>query len=174
VTEEIYAHIPGTDGLLAQRRSTPAPEAIDADAEAATDRTILAVQAIRVWRDAADVKPAAILPARLVANGYKETLEPLARLGRLQIETDMAASPAGEAAGTITVPGGAIEILPTADVDLRAAQDKRERKRVELDAEIKRAEGKLANQAFVAKAPPVVVTAERAKLAALKEELEAL
>jgi valyl-tRNA synthetase len=34
--------------------------------------------------------------------------------------------------------------------------------------------GKLANDAFVANAPPAVVAAERAKLAALEAELEAL
>jgi valyl-tRNA synthetase len=67
-----------------------------------------------------------------------------------------------------------LEILPTADVDLGAAQEKRERKRAELHAEIARAEGKLANDSFVAKAPPAVVEAERAKLSALREELDAL
>ena len=40
-----------------------------------------------------------------------------------------------------------------------------------LQAEIKRAEGKLANQGFVAKAPEAVVAAEREKLERLKAEL---
>ena len=43
-----------------------------------------------------------------------------------------------------------------------------------LQAEIKRAEGKLANQGFVAKAPEAVVQAEREKLDKLKKELEEL
>ena len=46
--------------------------------------------------------------------------------------------------------------------------------RTRLEGEIKRAEGKLANQGFVAKAPPQVVDAEREKLARLQAELEAL
>ena len=43
-----------------------------------------------------------------------------------------------------------------------------------LEAEIERAEGKLANEGFVAKAPAQVVDAERDKLARLQAELEAL
>jgi valyl-tRNA synthetase len=175
VTEEIHAYIPGSEGLLARRRAAPAPELIDAAAEVPTARLIAAIQAVRAWRDAADVKPAAILPARLLADGYDETIGSLTRLGRLQINSDEhAASPAGEAVGAIPIPGGVLEILPTADVDLGAAQEKRERKRAELHAEIARAEGKLANDSFVAKAPPAVVEAERAKLSALREELDAL
>ncbi len=67
-----------------------------------------------------------------------------------------------------------IEILPSADVDLEAASRKRDAKRAELQKEIERAEKKLANAGFVAKAPPEVVEAERAKLEALRAELEAL
>ncbi len=40
--------------------------------------------------------------------------------------------------------------------------------------EIKRAEGKLANEGFVAKAPDHVVQAEREKLDQLRRELEEL
>jgi valyl-tRNA synthetase len=43
-----------------------------------------------------------------------------------------------------------------------------------LRKEIRRAEGKLANQGFVAKAPPQVVEAERTKLQRLRSELDEL
>ena len=43
-----------------------------------------------------------------------------------------------------------------------------------LGKEIARAEGKLANDGFVAKAPPDVVEAEREKLRRLREALEEL
>jgi valyl-tRNA synthetase len=59
-------------------------------------------------------------------------------------------------------------------VDLGAAADKVRQRRAKLEAEIARCEGKLANEGFVAKAPEAVVTAERAKLAELRAELEAL
>jgi valyl-tRNA synthetase len=171
VTEEIYAHIPGADGLLAARLAAASAGVSDARAEDEVERAIQAIQAIRTWRDAADVRPSAVLPARLRGDGYGETVAQLARLGRLEFEgvaDDVAA------AGTIAIPGGLIEVLPTADVDVEAATRKLEAKRRELEAEIKRAEGKLTNAGFVAKAPPEVVAAERAKLAALRAELEAL
>ena len=49
-----------------------------------------------------------------------------------------------------------------------------EKLRKSLEAEIKRAEGKLNNAGFVAKAPEEVVAAERAKLDQLRAELEGL
>jgi valyl-tRNA synthetase len=175
VTEEIYGHIPGSSGLLAARVAAASAGSVDAHAEAELERTIQAIQAIRTWRDAADVKPSATLPAQLDADGYGETVAHLARLGRLAISTNgAAASGRGEGAATIAIPGGVIKILPTPDVDLEAAADKRVAKRRELESEIKRAQGKLSNAGFLAKAPPAVVEAERAKLEDLQSELEAL
>jgi valyl-tRNA synthetase len=172
VTEEIYGHIPGAEGLLAQRVANPDPGAINSVAELSTEQAIGAIQGIRAWRDAAEVKPSAILPARLSADGYADTLAQIERLGRLTISSNGAGG--GEPAGSIPVPGGVIEILATDDVDLEAAAEKQRRKRKELESEVERAEKKLANTGFTDKAPPAVVEAERAKLAALKAELEAL
>jgi valyl-tRNA synthetase len=50
----------------------------------------------------------------------------------------------------------------------------REAERARLEQEIARAEGMLANERFVAKAPPAVVEAEREKLARYRRELDAL
>ena len=65
-------------------------------------------------------------------------------------------------------------VLPSEAVDLGAAQRRIDERRAWLDGEISRAEKKLANQGFVAKAPAAVVEAERAKLAALREERDGL
>jgi valyl-tRNA synthetase len=173
VTEEIYSHIPGAEGLLAARVAPAQIGAVDEQAEASVQRVIAAVQAVRAWRDAADVKPSAILPAHLHADGYDETVVHLARLGRLELVSN-GQSAAADAKTTVAIHGGVIEILPSADVDLLAADAKRDAKRKELAAEIKRAEGKLANKGFTDKAPPAVVAAERVKLADLNAELEAL
>jgi valyl-tRNA synthetase len=51
---------------------------------------------------------------------------------------------------------------------------RREQRRAELEAEIERAEGKLANSQFVERAPARVVEAERDKLARFRQELEKL
>jgi valyl-tRNA synthetase len=168
VTEEIYSFVPGASGLLAAGiQSEPAP--VDEAAEASLARMIEAVQALRAWRDLAEVKAGVTLPARLAAEGYEETAEHLARLGRLSLSAD------GDApAATVPIPGGAIELLPAPELDLGAAERKRESRRAVVVQEIQRAERKLANDGFVSKAPEHVVAAEREKLDALRAELAAL
>ncbi|MEA2198061.1 MAG: valyl-tRNA synthetase [Solirubrobacteraceae bacterium] len=168
VTEEIYSHVPGSEGLLAAGTES-LPETIDEEAESALARTIAAVQAIRGWRDIAGVKAAAIIPARLMASGYEDTAPQIERLARLTF------SPAeGDQVASVAIPGGAIEILPTTELDPADGESKKAARRAKLVAEIERAEAKLANAGFVSKAPEHVVQAEREKLARLKEELESL
>jgi valyl-tRNA synthetase len=171
VTEEIYRYVPGASGLLAAGLPEAPPVAVDESAEASVARVIEAVQALRGWRDFAGVRAAATVPARLAAEGYDETGEHLARLARVS----WAAEPDGaEPVASVPVPGGTVEILPSDDVDLEGAERRLAAARAKLEAEIERAERKLANQGFVDKAPPDVVGAERDKLARLRAELEAL
>ncbi|HEV2814232.1 MAG TPA: hypothetical protein VGW10_13340, partial [Solirubrobacteraceae bacterium] len=80
----------------------------------------------------------------------------------------------GEPAATVPTPLGPVGVLATDGVDLGAAERKRTDERVRIEREIARAEGKLSNDAFVAKAPEAVVAAEREKLERLRAELEAL
>jgi valyl-tRNA synthetase len=168
VTEEIYAYIPGAAGLLAA--GIPSQHAsVDEDAEASVGRVIEAVTALRAWRVVAGVRPGATVPARLAAGGYEDTGEHLARLARLELTSDGA-----EPVASVPVPGGAVEVLASEHVDVEAAEQKRAAERAKLKAEIERAERKLANGGFVAKAPPHVVQAERDKLARLRAELESL
>ncbi|MBV9416216.1 MAG: class I tRNA ligase family protein [Solirubrobacterales bacterium] len=171
VTEEIYRYIPGAEGLLAAGLADAPAAAVDAGAEASVGRAIEAVQALRGWRDFAGVKAAATVPARLAAEGYEETGEHVARLARLS----WSAEPDGaDPVASVPIPGGAIEILPSDDVDLEGAQRRVAAERAKLEAEIERAERKLGNEGFVAKAPAHVVAAEREKLARLRAELDAL
>jgi valyl-tRNA synthetase len=171
VTEEIYRYIPGAEGLLAAGLPETPPVRVDERAEASVARAIEAIQALRGWRDFAGVKAAATVPARLAAEGYEETGEHLARLARVS----WTAEPDGaEPVASVPVPGGAIEILPSDEVDLEGAQRRIGAARAKLEAEIERAERKLANQGFVAKAPTEVVQAERDKLARLRAEVESL
>ena len=168
VTEEIYSYVPGTEGLLmAGARFTAAP--VDAGAEAALARVIEAVQALRAWRDWAEVRAGAQLPARLAATGYEETEAHVARLARLELTADGAAP-----AASVPIPGGRVELLPTPELDLEAAERRLARRRAALEREIERAEAKLGNPAFVSRAPAEVVEAERRKLAQLQAERAAL
>ncbi len=114
---------------------------------------------------------------RRCAAGAKGSARPPARgsrLARLELAVDPGGDGGPAAVASIAVPGGAVEILPTDAIDLGAAERRIEQRRAELEADIARSEGKLANEGFVAKAPPQVVAAERDKLARLNEELAGL
>ena len=83
---------------------------------------IQAIQAIRTWRDAADVKPSAILPAQAARRGLRRRRSRIWRGSAGWSSAPTApASGAGVSATTIAIPGGVIEILPSAEVDLDAA-----------------------------------------------------
>ncbi len=127
------------------------------------------MQALRGWRDGIGAAPAAVLPARLEAPGYERTAAYVARLARCEWAAD-----GGEPAATVAVPGGAVAVLPNDAVDLGAAARRIEERRAWLAGEIARAEKKLGNEGFVAKAPAAVVEGERDKLARLREERDAL
>jgi valyl-tRNA synthetase len=95
---------------------------------------------------------------------------PVAALARFACDGTAAAAEVA----AVQVPGGTVAVLESGDVDLGAAERTLEERRGHLRTEIARAEKKLANEGFVAKAPAAVVEAERAKLARLHAELEAL
>ncbi|HXR28700.1 MAG TPA: valine--tRNA ligase [Solirubrobacteraceae bacterium] len=169
VTEELWRYLREEhEGLLAGVVRAPLGEsAIDPDAEAALERVIAATQAIRNWREEVDIKPGEPIAARLEADGYEELAPLLARIARLELREG-----AEPAAAKVAIPGGVLAVL--AGVDLSAHEDRRERQREKLRAELERLQAKLANEAFVANAPAEVVEREREKLAALRAELEAL
>jgi valyl-tRNA synthetase len=169
VTEELWDSGvgPADAGLLAATRRTSGDESLrDREAEAAIARVIATVQAVRSWRDAGGVKPGEYLEARL--SGLNGLVPLVARLARLTPVDDDDREPVA----TIPVTGVQVELLTGVDPEEAAA--KVAAQRMQIEAEIRRAEGKLANEGFVAKAPPEVVAAEREKLDRLKAELEAL
>jgi valyl-tRNA synthetase len=127
---------------------------------------IAAVTALRSWRDEAGVKPGQVLPARL--DGLDGDAELVARMARLDLAAD------GEPTAAVTFAGGTAEIRAGALVDPAEEERKREAEREHLRAEIARAEGKLANEGFIANAPDHLVAAEREKLERLRRELDAL
>jgi valyl-tRNA synthetase len=167
VTEELWSHVPSAEDLLATQRATGPDDSLrDPDAEARVGAVIAAVTALRSWRDDAGVKPGQVLPARL--DGLDGDAELVARMARLDLEAD------GETTAAVPFAGGTVEIRAGALVDPAEEERKREAERERLRGEIARAESKLANEGFVAKAPDHLVAAEREKLDRLRRELEAL
>ncbi len=170
VTEEIWSHVPGSDGLLLVHRYPEPDEALrDPEAEAELARAIAATQQLRGWRDSVGAAAGKAVPARLEAAGYDRTASHVARLARVEWSSD-----GGEPVATVGVPGGNVAVLASEIVDLEAAAQRTAARRATLEKEIARAEGKLADERFVAKAPPAIVEAERKKLEQRKRELEEL
>jgi valyl-tRNA synthetase len=171
VTEEIWSLMPGEDrGLLAV---ADWPEAdvsrYDAGAEAELERLIEAVTALRRYRDEVGAKAGSPVRGRLVAPGYDAVRDQVARLARFEwIDGD---SPDGDVLATVPIPGGGVQVLPSEAFDAAEARARIEKRREQLRGEIERAERKLANESFVAKAPAAVVEEERRKLEEYREAL---
>jgi valyl-tRNA synthetase len=169
VTEELWGML-GEEGLLAAAKVTPSdPSRRDPEAEEQVGRAIAAVTALRGWRDRVEVRPGAVVPVRLPRDGYEAVLGTIASLARVEVSGN-----GDEPVASIAVPGGSIGVLASPEVDLGAAERRIEARRAELRGEIERAERKLGNEGFVAKAPAHVVDAEREKLARYRAELEGL
>ena len=129
------------------------------------------MQALRGWRDGVGAAAGARIPARLEADGYEQTAAHVARLARIELgdaerrEPTPPRSRSPAARSSCTRATRSTSAPPSASWPSAARQ---------LEAEIGRCEGKLANEGFVAKAPEAVVAAEREKLAQLREELGSL
>ncbi|HXB64830.1 MAG TPA: valine--tRNA ligase [Solirubrobacteraceae bacterium] len=171
VTEELWSHLDGSGALLAGSRYPRADTSlIDRDAEIELERAIEAVTLVRGWRDSVNASPGKLVTARIHADGYESTAAIVANLARLRLDGDSGDAPVA----SITVPCGTVEVLSGEGLDLAATERRRAAAGAKLEGEIARVEAKLANDSFVSKAPPEVVEGERAKLARLRGELEAL
>jgi valyl-tRNA synthetase len=164
VTEEIYSYLPrpAAEALVIH----PFPEVdeslLDEAAETEIGQAIALTRALRRWRDLAGVPVKQVLTARTDDSRPHELVS---RLARVEFSED-GGQPIASVAG--------VELLETEGVDPEAVAARIEERREKLRAEVKRGEGKLSNEGFVAKAPADVVDAEREKLAAYRAELEEL
>jgi valyl-tRNA synthetase len=119
-----------------------------------------------------------------VADGYDGLGDQMARLARFEWAEGADSDPrspaaAGQGAGgdviaSVPIPGGAVQVLPSDAFDAGEAEARIDKKRADLGREIERAEKKLSNEQFVAKAPAAVVDEERRKLAEYREALAQL
>jgi valyl-tRNA synthetase len=174
VTEEIWSLMPGDDrGLLAVAEFPAADRSrFDEQAEAELARVIEAVPGLRRYRDEVGAKPSATVRGHLAAEGYDACAAHMARLARF--EWVDGADVDGDVVATVPIPGGGVQVLPSDAFDSGEARRRIEKNRAGLVAEIERAEKKLANEQFVAKAPAAVVDEERRKLEEYREALSRL
>jgi valyl-tRNA synthetase len=163
VTEEVWAYHPSRQGHLAVHLFPNADEALfNEDAEAAVERGIELTRRLRAWRDMVEVPAASQLSARIEGEQPEEFV---GRLSRFDFDQD-----GGDPIAAV----GPVKVLASAEIDADAVAARLEKRREELRSEVSRAEGKLANEKFVAQAPADLVEEERDKLERYRGELEEL
>jgi valyl-tRNA synthetase len=173
VTQEIHSFMPGAERDLALGPFPESdPELMEEPAEREVDAVIDAVRRLRNYRDSVGAPPAARIPARLVGGSYDTFMEPMGRLARFVITAH--GPPDAEVVSSIGLDGATIEVLSSDTVDPAEAQARYAAELKRLDAEIKRARGKLANKGFTDKAPPQLVQTERDKLERFETERDEL
>ncbi|MDO4281054.1 MAG: valine--tRNA ligase [Peptococcaceae bacterium] len=109
---------------------------------------------------------------KAVASGYETQLKALAYADEVTLLADISAA---ERQSVSSVVQGAEVVLPLRGVlDLGEELARLQKEMDRLASEVTRAEKKLANQGFVAKAPEAVVQAEKDKVESYKLDLEAV
>ena len=176
--EEIWSFLPDRKAdLVVSEFPVADPGLIDEEAEREIQTLIDAVRALRNYRESVGIQAGAKIPVRVAPEDdaaraiYERGAAIVASQARVSVTFD---GDGADATASVSVPGGKIELLAADEVDPAEARRKREAKIAELRSEIKRAEGKLANEKFVAKAPPELVDGEREKLERYKGELAEL
>ncbi|HEX3173161.1 MAG TPA: valine--tRNA ligase [Solirubrobacterales bacterium] len=163
VTEEIWSYHPARQGHLAVHPFPQADESLrDLEAEAQMQAGIELTRRLRAWRDLVEAPAAMVLAARAEGTAPQEFV---GRLARVEFAED-----GGDPVAAV----GPVKILASDEIDAGAVSARLAARREELRAEVARAEGKLANEKFVARAPAEVVSEEREKLECYRAELEEL
>jgi valyl-tRNA synthetase len=150
----------------------PQPEKLDEAAEREIALLKDLTNACRTLRAEMNVAPSQKLP--LLIQGDRSRLEPFApylvALARLaEVVIIEGALPAAGAPVSIV---GDYRLMLKIDVDMSAERERLYRERLRLEAEIAKCEAKLANPAFVERAPPLIVAQEKERLARFRDTLE--
>jgi valyl-tRNA synthetase len=149
------------------------PERIDEVAIAHVAKLKTLVDACRNLRGEMSVSPATRLPLFVMASSSQEAafmtqmapvLQALAKLNEVRVFDDEAAWSAAAQAAPVAVVGEA-RICLYMEVDVEAEKARLAKELARLEGEIVKANGKLDNASFVARAPAAVIDQERKRLA---------
>jgi len=178
ITEELWQtvavvagrKVAGDDRLVALTAYPQAqPEKIDPQADAWAARLKAMVGACRNLRSEMGLSPAERVP--LVAIGdaafmaeAAPILKALAKLSEVQLLADEAAFATASANAPVAVQGEARLALKV-EIDIEAERARLGKEAQRLEGEIAKANAKLGNESFVARAPAQVVEQERARVA---------
>ncbi|HJT51346.1 MAG TPA: class I tRNA ligase family protein, partial [Nitrosospira sp.] len=178
ITEELWqsvAPLAGKQGTSIMLQ--PYPEADPSKLDEAAIRNIAALKEMintcRTLRGEMNLSPASRVPLLAVGNeqtlgSFSPYLKALAKLSDIEIGQDL---PPAEAPVAIV---GEFRLMLKIEIDIAAERERLTRELDRVQAEIEKAETKLANGNFVARAPAKVVEQEKERLASFGATLEKL
>ena len=173
ITEELWQKVAPVAGRGGESVSVAAypvsqPERIDEASEAQVAKLKGLVDACRTLRGELNVSPATRLPMYVVGDAdfmraNAAVLQGLAKLSEVQVFDDEAAWAAAAKAAPVAVVGEA-RLCLYMEIDVAAEKARLTKEATRLEGEIAKANGKLSNEAFVAKAPAAVLEQEKKRL----------
>ncbi|ART58482.1 valine--tRNA ligase [Acidovorax carolinensis] len=174
ITEELWqkvapvAGLPGASVSVA-RYPEAQPEKIDEASIAHMGRVKALVDACRALRGEMNVSPSTRLPLFVVGDtdftrGVAPVLQALAKLSEVKVFDDEAAWAAAAQAAPVAVVGEA-RLCLYMEIDVAAEKVRLSKEIARIDGEITKANAKLSNEAFVAKAPAAVIEQEKKRIA---------
>jgi len=178
ITEEIWQTIGKMSGrtgpsIMLAAYPKAQPEKIDEAAEAWVALLKESVDACRSLRGEMNISPATKVP--LIAAGdvtklqaYAPHLKALAKLADVEIVADL---PQADAPVALA---GDFRLMLKIEIDVAAEKDRLGKEIARLSGEIAKANGKLTNESFVARAPAEVVEQEKARVAEFTASLDKL
>ena len=173
ITEELWQKVAPVAGLPGPSVSVARyPEAqlnkIDEQAIASVVQLKSLVDACRNLRGEMNVSPASKMPLFALGNAEfmranAAVLQSLAKLSEVKVFDDEAAWQAAAQSAPVAVVGGTRMCL-FIEVDVAAEKIRLSKEITRLEGEITKAQNKLGNEAFVAKAPPAVIAQEKQRV----------
>nr|WP_145550335.1 valine--tRNA ligase [Variovorax boronicumulans] len=171
------AGLPGPSVAVAKYPQAQ-PAKIDEAAIAHMARLRAVVDACRNLRGEMNVSPATRLPLYVVGDaefmrGAAPVLQALAKLAEVKVFDDETAWQAAAQSAPVAVVGEA-RLALYVEVDVAAEKARLGKEVARIQGEIAKANGKLSNEAFVAKAPPAVIEQEKKRVADFGATLQRL
>ncbi|PVE08315.1 valine--tRNA ligase [Limnohabitans sp. Rim28] len=174
ITEELWQKVSVVAGRAGESVSIAAypvsqPERIDAAAEAHVAKLKTLVDACRNLRGEMNVSPATRMPLYVLGDtafmqSVAPVLQSLAKLSEVKVFEAEAEWIAAAQAAPVAVVGEA-RLCLFIEVDAAAEKIRLTKEAARLEGEITKANAKLGNEAFVAKAPPAVLDETRKRVA---------
>ncbi|MEB0013326.1 valine--tRNA ligase [Glaciimonas sp. Gout2] len=158
---------PAGDSIMRQSYPEARPDKIDEKAEAWMTELKSLTDACRNLRGEMQLSPALRIPLIIAGDASNQAalkafapyLQGLAKLSEVQVLEDFPESPA-----PISIVGNA-KLMLKVEIDVAAERERLTKEITRLEAEITKAQAKLSNDSFVARAPAQVVAQEQERVA---------